>query len=129
MFRESRQDERVFFVEEVSGTANLVANVFVSSTQHEKTGVMVADRGFQETAENGDRFLVLLNGRRYEGEPGTTDYKISEFERYAMRIETREARARGAVSQIAADAQPAARPVPAQPAASCRGASGCRLPG
>jgi lipopolysaccharide export system permease protein len=46
-----------------------------------------------ETAPNGDRFLVLLNGRRYEGTPGTTDYKISEFERYAMRIESREAKA------------------------------------
>jgi lipopolysaccharide export system permease protein len=36
---------------------------------------------------------VLLNGRRYEGTPGTTDYKISEFERYAMRIEARDAKA------------------------------------
>jgi lipopolysaccharide export system permease protein len=54
---------------------------------------MVAKRGFLETAPNGDRFLVLLNGRRYEGTPGTTDYKISEFERYAMRIESREAKA------------------------------------
>jgi lipopolysaccharide export system permease protein len=91
VFRESRQAERVYFVEEVSGKANLVANVFVSSTQHQKSGIMVANRGFQETMPNGDRFLVLLNGRRYEGEPGTAEYKIFEFERYAMRIETSEA--------------------------------------
>jgi len=93
VFRESRQAERVYFVEEVSGTANLVANVFVSSIQNEKQGVMVASRGFQQTAENGDHFLVLQNGRRYEGEPGSADYKIYEFERYAMRIETKETRA------------------------------------
>lgn len=93
VFRESRQAERVYFVEEVSGTANLVANVFVSSIQNEKQGVMVASRGFQQIAENGDHFLVLQNGRRYEGEPGSADYKIYEFERYAMRIETRESRA------------------------------------
>jgi lipopolysaccharide export system permease protein len=90
VFRESRQAERVYFVEEVSGKANLVANVFVSATQHQKTGVMVADQGFQETMPNGDRFLVLLNGRRYEGEAGTAEYRISEFERYAMRIEVSE---------------------------------------
>jgi len=90
VFRESHQAERVYFVEEVSGTANLVANVFVSSTQHGKQGVMVAARGFQETAENGDRFLVLLHGRRYEGEPGTADYKIYEFDRYAVRVEAIE---------------------------------------
>lgn len=93
VFRESRQAERVYFVEEIAGTENVVANVFVSSTQHGKHGVMVAARGFQETAENGDRFLVLLNGRRYEGEPGSREYKVYEFERYAMRIETAESRA------------------------------------
>jgi lipopolysaccharide export system permease protein len=92
VFRESRHAARVYFVEEVAGAENLVANVFVSSTQHGRQGVMVAARGFQETAENGDRFLVLLNGRRYEGEPGSKEFKIYEFERYAMRIETVESR-------------------------------------
>lgn len=94
VFRESRQADRVYFVEEVSGAENLVANVFVSSTQHRKSGIMVARRGFQETMPNGDRFLVLLNGRRYEGEAGSAEYKIAEFERYAMRVETSEAVAR-----------------------------------
>lgn len=90
-FHESRRADRVYLVEEVAGKANLVANIFVSSTQHGKLGVMVARSGFQETAENGDRFLVLLNGRRYEGQPGSAEYRIFEFERYAMRIETSEA--------------------------------------
>ena len=101
VFRESRQGERVYFVEEVSGAENLVANVFVSSVQNQKSGVMVARRGFQETAENGDRFLVLLNGRRYEGQPGTAEYKIYEFERYAMRIETAEAAVRAPTTKTA----------------------------
>ena len=93
VFRESHHAERVYFVEEVAGAENVVANVFVSSTQHGRQGVMVAARGFQETAANGDRFLVLLNGRRYEGEPGSNEYKVYEFERYAMRIEAVESRA------------------------------------
>jgi lipopolysaccharide export system permease protein len=67
--------------------------VFVSSTQHQQTGVIVAKRGFLQTADNNDRFLVLLNGRRYEGLPGTTEYKISEFERYSIRIESSEFKA------------------------------------
>jgi lipopolysaccharide export system permease protein len=94
VFRESSRADRVYFVEEISGSENMVANVFVSSNQHQKLGVMVARRGFQETAENGDRFLVLLNGRRYEGTPGTPEYRVYEFERYAMRVEIGEARAR-----------------------------------
>src|SRR3954462_13502246 len=100
VFRESNRAERVYFVEEVSGSDNMVANVFVSSDQHQKLGVMVARRGHQETAENGDRFLVLLNGRRYEGAPGTPEYRISEFERYAMRIESGEARARAPTTKM-----------------------------
>jgi lipopolysaccharide export system permease protein len=91
VFHESRRADRVYLVEEVEGNSNLVANVFVSSTQDGKLGVMVARTGFQETAPNGDRFLVLKNGRRYEGEPGSPEYKVFEFERYAMRIETADA--------------------------------------
>jgi lipopolysaccharide export system permease protein len=93
VFRESRHNQRVYFVEEIPGEPNVVANVFVSSLQHGRQGVMVAARGFQEIAGNGDRFLVLTDGRRYEGEPGSADYKIYEFERYAMRVDILEGRA------------------------------------
>ncbi len=114
VFRESRQAQRVYFVEEVSGSQNLVANVFVSSVQHGKQGVMVAARGFQETAENGDRFLVLLNGRRYEGEPGSANYKIYEFQRYAMRVDAIEGRAARAPTTKALSTAALARdPTPA----------------
>jgi lipopolysaccharide export system permease protein len=88
VFRESSQSDRVYFVENMDVTTNLVGNVFVRSVQNAKLGTMVARQGFQETAANGDRFLVLLNGTRYEGVPGQRDYRIVEFERYAMRIES-----------------------------------------
>lgn len=91
VFRESRQADRVFFVEGASVTDNRVSNVFVSSTQQGRSGVMVAREGFQETAPNGDRFLVMRNGYRYEGEPGRADFRIYEFERYAVRVETQDA--------------------------------------
>jgi lipopolysaccharide export system permease protein len=91
-FRESKQADRVFFVENINEQDGVVANVFVSSVEHQKIGVMVAQHGLLQTAENGDRFLVLLNGRRYEGVPGTAEYKIGEFSRYAMRIEPYEAK-------------------------------------
>ena len=94
VFRESSRGDRVYFVEEVEGEQIYVANVFVSSTQHHKLGIMVANRGYQETLDNGDRFLVLMNGRRYEGEAGTPEYKIYEFDKYAMRIETAAGQAR-----------------------------------
>jgi lipopolysaccharide export system permease protein len=60
----------------------------VQSEQHGKLGTMVARQGLQETLPNGDRFLVLFNGTRYEGLPGQRDYNIVEFERYAIRIDS-----------------------------------------
>jgi lipopolysaccharide export system permease protein len=92
IFRESRSSDRVFFVDKLSEGDDVVNNVFVQSTQQDKLGVMVAKQGYIETAENGDRFVILLNGRRYEGTPGTLDYRTVDFERYALRIEPREAK-------------------------------------
>jgi lipopolysaccharide export system permease protein len=111
-FRESSRADRVYFVEEVSGTENMVANVFVSSSQHQKLGVMVARRGYQEIAENGDRFLVLLNGRRYEGAPGTPEYRVYEFERYAMRVEIGEARSRAPTTKTTSTGALLGEPTP-----------------
>lgn len=91
-FRESKQADRVFFLEDVDSEKKRVGKIFVQSSQNGKEGTMVAKEGFQETAANGDRFLVLLNGTRYEGVPGQANFKIAEFERYAMRIEPVELR-------------------------------------
>ncbi len=89
-FGESRNKERVFFVESIAGDKASVQNVFVNSIQHRRTGVMMSERGFVEVAPNGDRFLVLLSGRRYEGTPGEADFRTMEFERYATRVQTKE---------------------------------------
>jgi lipopolysaccharide export system permease protein len=92
IFRESRNSDRVFFVDKLSEGDEIVNNVFVQSTQNDRLGVMVAQRGYLETAPNGDRFVVLLNGRRYEGTPGTLDYRTVDFAKYSLRIEPREAK-------------------------------------
>lgn len=90
VFKESRQADRVFFVESFDELGNIVKNIFVQSMQHQKLGIIVAARGHRETAENNDNFLVMQNGRRYEGTPNTAEYSITEFERYAIRIEPAE---------------------------------------
>jgi lipopolysaccharide export system permease protein len=92
VFRESRSADQVFFVDKLTERDDVVNNVFVQSTQNNRMGVMVAQRGFIETAPNGDRFVILLHGRRYEGTPGTLDYRTVDFDRYALRIEPREAK-------------------------------------
>ena len=90
VFGETSNRERVFFVESVSGDQTAVQNVFVSSTHGTRSGISMSRSGHTETAQNGDRFIVLEQGRRYEGAPGDPEYRITEFERHAARIEMKE---------------------------------------
>jgi lipopolysaccharide export system permease protein len=90
VFKESNGGDRVYFVESFDELGNVVKNIFVQSNQHQKTGVIVASEGKREKVENGDNFLVLEKGRRYEGKPNTAEVSTTEFERYAIRVETKE---------------------------------------
>ncbi len=90
VFGETSNKERVFFVESISGDSSVVQNVFVSSVHQQKSGVSMSRTGKTETAPNGDRFIVLEEGRRYEGMPGDDEYRVMQFDRYAARIETKE---------------------------------------
>src|SRR5258708_38989016 len=90
VFREPGSADRVFFVEEIAGDQTNVQNVFIAQMRQGMLGITVSRRGYRESAENGDRFVVLLDGRRYEGIPGDLDFKVMDFKRYAMRIEMRE---------------------------------------
>jgi lipopolysaccharide export system permease protein len=89
-FKEAASTDRVVFVETVGNEATNVRNVFVSSLQHGRLGVTMAAEGYQENAANGDRFMVLEHGRRYEVTPGVPDFRILEFVRYAFRVEVKE---------------------------------------
>ena len=85
-FRESSSSNRVFFVEGVSGESAVVQNVFVNTVEKGVNSVVVAKEGTIQQAEDGGQFLVLKNGRRYQGVPGQGDFQSMEFERYSMRI-------------------------------------------
>jgi lipopolysaccharide export system permease protein len=91
-FNDSAMADRVFFVEAVAGDESHVKNVFISSFQHGRLGIMAAATGHSEVMPNGDKFLVLDRGRRYEGTAGTAEYRVMEFERYAVRTEAKETR-------------------------------------
>lgn len=86
-FRESTTANRVFYVESVSDDQTTVKNVFVTQTQGENLTIVVSSGGRIETEPNGDRFLVLERGRRYDGTIARPEYRVMEFERYGIRLE------------------------------------------
>lgn len=88
-FKESTSANRVFFVEGAAGGSNVVQNVFVNTIENNGNTVVVAKEGVIEADGKGGQFLVLKNGRRYQGVPGQADFQSMEFERYSMRVTTR----------------------------------------
>ena len=88
-FRESSDGTKVFFVEGFDPTTSSVQNVLVNTIRDGKVSVIVSKTGRVEVQPNGDEFLIMNNGRRYEGTPGKPDYRIMEFERYGVRIESK----------------------------------------
>lgn len=89
-FKESSNGERIYFVESFDKLGYEVKNIFVRVQDHNKIGIITAHTGSRYKASNGDHFLVLNQGHRYETSPNTLEVSTTEFERYDIRIETKE---------------------------------------
>ena len=93
LFKEFRQAKLVVFIESINSLDGTIRNVFLHSIDSDRDVTTVARSGHLEEAPNGDRFIVLQDGRRYEGTPGSADFRTAEFERLGRRIEPAEVRA------------------------------------
>ncbi len=90
-FNESATADRVFFVETMSEDGTEVGKVFITSRQAGQTTVIATAKGHTETTPEGDRFLVLEEGRRYDMDDKTAAFRRLDFERYGVRIDTKAA--------------------------------------
>ena len=88
VFRESSDGRRIFFIEAADKSGEVVHNIFVSDNQPDKLGITVAERGRQEVHENGDRFIVLEKGHRYELKPNSPELREMAYEEYGFRVQT-----------------------------------------
>jgi lipopolysaccharide export system permease protein len=92
LFREFRRANLVVYVESINTFDNTIRNVFLHSVEDGKDETTVARQGALREMPNGDRFIVLSEGRRYEGKPGTPEYRAVEFESLGRRLEPAELR-------------------------------------
>ena len=87
-FVEGKDGNGVYFVETYNRKEDYYENVFVYSPSAEREKVGVSKTAYRTEDElTEDQFLVLLNGSHYEGNPGSPDYRVIDFEKYALRIE------------------------------------------
>jgi len=85
-FQESSSSDRVFFVEEVAGDLSKVQNIFINTVRDGKSSVVVAKEGMIEIDKYGDKFLVMSQGRRYDGLPTAPDFQMMQFEKYGVLV-------------------------------------------
>ena len=79
--------DRIIYLEEMSDDRTEMRNVFIQATYKERDILMVADKAHMEVdAQTNERLLVLVNGSRYEGNPGETDFRQMRFSRHSMRV-------------------------------------------
>lgn len=85
-FNEYSRGDLVFYVEEFTANKKM-RNVFVQNRQHGKLGIITSETGYIKQDPSGDRYIVLENGNRYEGQPGMADYSVSTFVEYGVRVD------------------------------------------
>jgi len=86
-FYQYQQGEVTVYVERIEDGQRLT-NIFIHERSGERIRLVLSETGYRHTdLASGDQFVTLLNGHRYEGIPGQSDYSIGAFERYNLRIE------------------------------------------
>lgn len=86
--------DRVTYSEAMSDDRQVLQNIFMSERLEDGRQVVIwADTGHQRVdAESGDHFLVLSDGRRYEGVATAADMRVMTFSQLSQRLEINEVR-------------------------------------
>lgn len=87
-FLEFRDGELVAYTESLSADRREMENVFAKLSIAGIQNLLVAKKArFSSEEEEAGRYIVLEDGYRYAGSPGSVDYTIYRFERHGFRID------------------------------------------
>ncbi len=111
-FIETEGGDRVFFSEDPLDDEDELGQVVVRVLGEEWHHLITAESAYTEIADNGDRFLVLRDGHRYDLTPGEGDAQLFSFERYGVRMENRDEDTDPEAIRSQAEQQLKARPTP-----------------
>ena len=90
-FKESQDGDWTFYSQQLSEDKTHMENIFIEIHRDEKPLILRAERGrFDIESETGDKYLVLEDGYRYEGNAGDLDFRIAEYATHSMLIERGE---------------------------------------
>jgi lipopolysaccharide export system permease protein len=86
-FREMESGIGVIYAEVLDESSNRLLNIFVQKREGNKHTIIKASSGYEITKDNNNRYVILENGYRYEGQPGQEGYTIIGFKKHGLLIE------------------------------------------
>lgn len=90
-FKESRNGDWTFYSEGLTQDKQGMVNVFIEIHRNDKPMVFRAEQGhFEIDSDNGNKYLILENGFRYQGEAGDQDFIIAQFANHSLLVEKGE---------------------------------------
>lgn len=90
-FIETDGGNRVFFTEPTERPGDELGKVVARVIDEDGwVNVISADSAHVETVENGDRFIVLNQGQRYDVMPGHSQLRLVTFDNYGVRLESKD---------------------------------------
>lgn len=81
------EGRRTTFAHTVDRDANRLEGVFMAERNGPVSVTVWAEAAQQHRVSDSGRFLELTDGRRYEGVPGESPYRVVEFARLSQRID------------------------------------------
>jgi len=86
-FNEFSRGDVVFYAESMAESDRRLKNIFVQSRDGREIAVVLSQQGYLKQTDQGENFIVLEHGARYQGTPGQSDFIVTEFDEYGVRIE------------------------------------------
>lgn len=82
-FIQMKNKNWIIFVEEIENEVS--KKIFIKSSDNNKISIETAEEG-NEFIENGTRRLVLKNGQRYTGTPGTGNFQVMKYDEHEVKL-------------------------------------------
>ncbi len=90
-FNKSDSGDYLIYMEEIGNQGRTLENVFGHGSEKGRLNLLASKSGHQIVRdEAGDRYLVFVDGYRYEGRPDRDEFRIIEFREHGMLIRERQ---------------------------------------
>jgi lipopolysaccharide export system permease protein len=111
-FIETEGGQRVFFAQDPTRPGDELGSIIARVIGPEWLSVITAQSARIRNEPNGDRFLVLSEGHRYDLKPGQPEFRLIDFDRYGFRLQSKKGANSLKAVREEAERQIKARPTP-----------------